>query len=90
MAFLIGVVEGDFEAFKQQFDADPLGRKQVAKGSMIHRGVDNPDEVFLRLEFDSVEAARSFHEKIRGSEGLQNMTIKFPPTVTEMVEQITY
>jgi hypothetical protein len=90
MAFLTGVLEGDFDAFKQQFDADPLGRKQAARGHTILRGVDNPNEVFLRVEFDSVEAARSFQQKVRGSDVLQNMTIKVPPTVTEMVEQTTY
>jgi hypothetical protein len=90
MAFLTGVLEGDFDAFKQQFDSDPLGRKQAAMGHTILRGVDNPNEVFLRVEFDSVEAARSFQEKVRGSDVMQNMTIKVPPTVTEMVEQATY
>ena len=39
MAFLVGVLEGDFDAFKEQFDSDPLGRKQVAKGhTMLARG----------------------------------------------------
>ncbi len=90
MAFLTGVLEGDFDAFKQQFDSDPLGRKQVAKGHTMLRGVDNPNEVFLRIEFGSVEDAKSFQEKVRGSDVLSNMTIKIPPTVTEMVEQATY
>ena len=90
MAFLTGVFEGDFDAFKQRFDSDPLGRKQVAKGHTMLRGVDNPNEIFLRVEFDSVEVARSFQEKVRGSDVLQDMTIKVPPTVTEMVEQTTY
>ena len=51
MAFLTGVFEGDFDAFKEQFDSDPLGR---------------------------------------GSDVLQNVTIKVPPTVTEMVDQASY
>ena len=42
MAFIVGVMEGDFDAFKQQFDQDPLGRKQAAKGHTLLRGVDNP------------------------------------------------
>ncbi len=46
MAFLVGVFEGDFDAFKQQFDSDPLGRKQAAKGHTMLRGVDNPNEIF--------------------------------------------
>jgi hypothetical protein len=90
MAFLTGVLEGDFDAFKQQFDSDPLGRKQVAKGHTMLRGVDNPSEIFLRIEFDSVEDAKSFREKVRASDVLQNVTVKVPPTVTEMADQATY
>ena len=90
MAFLVGVFEGDFEAFKETFDADPLGRKQAAKGHTMLRGVDNPNEIFLRVEFDSAEEAKSFRDKVRGSDVLQNLTVKVPPTVTEMADQATY
>ena len=54
------------------------------------RGVDNPNECFVRIEFDSVDAARSFAEKVRGSDVLQNVTVKVPPTVTEAVDIATY
>ena len=90
MAFIVGVMEGDFDAFKRQFDEDPLGRKQVAKGHTFLRGVDNPNEVFVRIEFASAEEARSFAEKVRNSNVLQNMTVKVPPTVTELVDQAEY
>jgi hypothetical protein len=90
MAFLVGVFEGDFDAFKQQFDSDPLGRKQVAKGHTMLRGVDNPNEIFLRVEFDSADEARSFQETVRSSDVLGNVTVKIPPTVAELADQATY
>jgi len=90
VAFLTGVFESDFDAFKQQFDSDPLGRKQAAKGHTLLRGVDNPNEIFVRIEFDSAEDAKSFGEKVRGSDVLQNVNVKVPPTVTEMADQATY
>ena len=90
MAFLVGVFEGDFDAFKQQFDSDPLGRKQAAKGHTLLRGIDNPNEMFLRVEFDSADAAKSFQEKVRGSDVLANVTVKVAPTVTELADQATY
>ena len=90
MAFLIGVFEGDFDAFKQQFDSDVLGRKQAAKGHTMLRGVDNPNEIFLRVEFGSAEEAKSFRDKVRGSDVLQNVAVKVPPTVTEIADQATY
>ncbi len=90
MAFIVGVMEGDFDAFKQQFDQDPLGRKQAAKGHTLLRGVDNPNEVFVRIEFATAEEAKSFAEKVRNSNVLQNMTVKVPPTPVELADQATY
>jgi hypothetical protein len=90
MAFLVGVFEGDFDAFKQQFDSDPLGRRQAAKGHTLMRGADNPNEIFVRVEFDSAEQAKAFGEKVRGSDVLQNVTVRFGPTVTELADQATY
>ena len=90
MAFLVGVFEGDFDAFKKQFDSDPLGRKQAAKGHSMLRGVDNPKEIFLRVEFGLAAEAKSFQEKVRGSKVLENVTVKVPPTVAEMADQATY
>jgi hypothetical protein len=90
MAFIVGVMEGDFDAFKRQFDEDPLGRKQVAKGHTLLRGVDNPNEVFVRIEFDTAEDAKSFAEKVRSSTVLQNVTVKVPPTAVELADQATY
>ena len=90
MAFIVGVMEGDFDAFKRQFDEDPLGRKQVAKGHTLLRGVDNPNEVFVRIEFATADEARSFAEKVRNSTVLQNMTVKVPPTATVLADQATY
>ena len=90
MAFLVGVFEGDIDAWTQQFLSDPLGRKQVAKGHTLLRGVDNPNQVFVRVEFDSAEEARAFQEKVRGSAVLENVIVTIPPTVAEMVDQASY
>ena len=83
-------MEGDFDAFKRRFDEDPLGRKQVAKGHTLLRNVDNPNEIFVRIEFDSAEDAKTFRDKVRNSDVLQNLTVKVPPTVTETADQATY
>ena len=90
MAFTVGVFEGDFDAWKQRFDSDPLGRRQVAKGHMIFRGVDNPNLFFVRIEFDSAEEAGSFVEKVGGSDVLANLTPIVPPTVIELADETSY
>jgi len=90
VAFLVGVFEGDFETWKQGFDSDPLGRKQVARGHTLFRGIDNPNEIFLRIEFDSAEEAKAFQDKVRSSDVLQNVTVKVPPTAVELADQTNY
>lgn len=90
MPFIVGAMEGDFDAFKQQFLSDPLGRKQVAKGHILSRGVNNPNEIFVRIEFDSLDAANAFADKVRGSDVLQNVTVRIPPTVIEADDVATY
>ena len=90
MAFLVGVFEGDFDMFKARFDSDPLGRKQVAKGHTMMRGVENPGEIFLRIEFDSADDARTFRDKVLSSPVLSDVNVKVPPTVTELADQSSY
>jgi hypothetical protein len=57
---------------------------------MIFRSVDNPNLGFVRIEFDSVDDAKAFAEKVRGSNVLDNMEMKVQPTVAELVDQATY
>jgi hypothetical protein len=90
MAFLVGVFEGDIDAWSKLFLSDPLGRAQVAKGHTVLRGVDNPNLAFVRIEFDSADDARAFAEKVRGSTVLDNVIPKIPPTVAELFNQTTY
>ena len=44
----------------------------------------------MRIEFDSAEAAKAFRDKVRGSTVLYNVTVKLPPTVTELVDKVDY
>jgi hypothetical protein len=80
----------DFDSWKSLFDADPVGRKEAATGHIMLRGVDNRNEVFTRVEFDSVEEAKSFRERLLASGALDRTTVLTPPTVVEVVEDITY
>ena len=90
MAFLVGVFEGDIDSWIETFKSDPLGRKGVAKGHTVLRGVDDPNRAFVRVEFDSAEDAKAFAEKVRGSDVLAGLNIIVPPTAAEMIDQATY
>jgi hypothetical protein len=80
----------DFDAFKSLFDSDPVGRKQVAKGHLMLRSVDDPNVVFTRVEFDSVEDAKAFRDRLVASGALDQTTVLTAPTVVELVENVTY
>ena len=80
----------DFDTWKSLFDEDPVGRKQAAKGHVMLRDVDNPNEVFTRVEFESVEDAKSFRDRLLASGVLDRATVLTPPTVVDLVENITY
>jgi hypothetical protein len=83
----------DFDAWKPMFDQDPGGRRQGgATSHMISRGVDNPNEVFIRVEFPTTDQAKAFRQKLVDSRVLERagVTIKTAPTVAEVAETVTY
>jgi len=82
----------DYDGWKSMFDSDPAGRQQTGKGHIISRNPDDPREVFVRVEFGSVEDARSFRERLLASGALDNpkMKVKMGPTVIEPAETVTY
>jgi hypothetical protein len=91
VAFLVHHLKvDDFDAWKGFFDEDPIGRKQAAKGHVMLRSVDNPNEVFTRVEFDSVADATAFRDRLVASGVLDRTTVLTPPTVADLVENLTY
>ena len=60
MAFILTRINvGSYEMWKPMFDADGPGTRQTAKGHRVFRNVDDPNEVFLEIEFASVEDAQA-------------------------------
>jgi hypothetical protein len=56
----------DYDAWKQSFDSDPVGREAGGVRSYrIFRTVDDPNDVVIELEFDSVSDAEAFRAKLR-------------------------
>ena len=91
MATLVSVFDtGDYDAWKETFDSDPAGRRQAAQGHRIMRSVDNPNEVFVRVDFDSADEARTFRERLLSSGALDRVTIIKEPTVVEVADEATY
>jgi hypothetical protein len=64
--------------------------RKLPRATTISRSVDNPSEVFVRVEFASVDEAKSFRERLLGSGALDNVDVKMPPTVVEVADEATY
>ena len=91
MAFLFMQFEvEDFDGWKETFDSDPAGRRQIAKGHQIFRGVDDPNQVFVATEYASAEDAKSLRDRLLATGVLDNFTVKTEPTVTELADPAQY
>jgi hypothetical protein len=91
MAFVVGRFEvGDYETWKEMLDSVHAGHKQSAAGHEILRSADNPREVFVHVEFPSIEEARLYVDRLRASGVLDNVTVKTKPTVVEEESVLGY
>jgi hypothetical protein len=87
MAFILTRIDvGDYDAWKPMFDQDLPGARESASGWRIFRGVDNPNEVFLEVEFASAEEAKAARERLLASGVLDRFDDKTGPTVVEEAE----
>jgi hypothetical protein len=56
----------DYDAWKQAFDSDPVGREQGGvRRYRISRLTDDPNYVVVDLEFDSAGEAEAFRAALR-------------------------
>ena len=77
----------DFDAWKQTFDTDPLGRKEGGvRRYRVLRPTNDPGYVQIDLEFDSADEAEAFHGKLRGLWGRVDVMRNPTARVFELVE----
>jgi hypothetical protein len=56
-----------FEAWKQAFDSDPVGRESGGvRGYRIAQSAGDRNHVFIDLEFDDIGAAEAFKQRLEG------------------------
>jgi hypothetical protein len=84
----IGV--GDYDAWKPLFDKDAPGARRSALGHRVLRNVENPNEVFIQVEFDSTEEANAARRRLLESGVLERFTDKSGPTVLEQAEYVRH
>jgi hypothetical protein len=89
MAFILTRINvGDYETWKPMFDADVPGTRELATGHRVFRNVDNPNEVFIQVEYDSPDDAKAAREKLLASGVLDRFSDKTGPTVVEEAETL--
>jgi hypothetical protein len=91
MAFILTRINvGDYEQWKPMFDQDVPGARADAKGHRVLRNADEPNEVFVMVEFASADQARTGQERLLTSGVLDRFQDKTDPKVLEEAEQVTY
>ena len=88
--FLTRLNVGDYDAWKPNFDSDGPEARKGAIGHRLFRNADDPSEVFILVEFASVEDARAGREKLLASGVLDRFADKDLPRIVEASETKSY
>ena len=84
MAFILTRINvGDYDSWKTMFDKDEPGARHEATGYRILRGTENPNEVFILVEFASREDAQAGQETLLASGVLDRFEDKDLPKIVE-------
>jgi hypothetical protein len=83
-AFIITRIHvGDYDTWRPMFDQDRPKAREKAKVQRVFRRVDDPNHVFIFLEFESVEDAQEARRRLEESGVLDRFQDKHGPNVLE-------
>ena len=83
-AFIITRIQtGDYETWRPMFDQDRPQARELAKVQRVFRNVDDPNHVFVFLEFGSVEEAEEAQRRLVESGVLDRFDDKHGPNVVQ-------
>jgi hypothetical protein len=85
-AFIMTRIQtGDYDTWRPLFDQDHPKAREHAVVQRVFRGVDDPNHVFVFLEFASVEDAQEAQRRLVESGVLNRFADKHGPNVVEEV-----
>lgn len=83
VAILVKHTAPDYAAWKKVFDEHGSTRKRLgSKGSQIFQGTDNPNQVTVLLEWDTLENARKLTEDPSLREAMQKAGVQGKPEIS--------
>ena len=89
-AVLTRIKISDFEEWKAMFDSDPPQAREHATGWRVLRGVEDPNEVIVQVEFPSAELALDARRRLLDSGVLERVReVVSPPTLVEEADAVT-
>jgi hypothetical protein len=81
-AFIITRIHvGDYDTWRPQFDQDRPNAREKALVQRVLRGVDDPNHVFVLLEFASVDDANEARVRLEASGVLDRFEDRHGPNV---------
>ena len=81
-AFIITRIQtGGYDRWRPLFDQDQPRAREKAQSQRVLRSVDDPNEVFIYLEFASLEDANEARDRLLSSGVLDRFEDKHGPTV---------
>jgi hypothetical protein len=81
-AFIITRIQtGDYDAWRPMFDQDRPQAREQALVQRVFRSVDDPNHVFVFLEFESAEDAEEARRRLLESGVLDRFEDKHGPNV---------
>ena len=81
-AYIITRIQvGDYDRWRPQFDQDLPRAREKATVQRVFRTVDDPDHVFILLEFASVDDAQEAKQRLLDSGVLDRFSDKHGPNV---------
>ncbi len=85
-AFIITRIQvGDYDTWRPMFDQDRPQAREKATVQRVFRHVDDPNQVFIFLEFDSVDDADEARRRLVESGVLDRFEDKHGPNVVREV-----
>ena len=78
----VRVMVEDYETFREAYDnAEAIRRSAGSTGNTVYQAIDNPNEVTVRIEFPSVDAAKEYSTSQELRDCMQAVGIQGLPTV---------